>query len=453
MKNDFSILCIDDNRTILMFLENLLKRIYKKVYVAEDSRSSLGVLKEQNIDLVILDLMMPDVRDFELLEAIKKESPHTSVIILTGYSASVDNIVRAIKIGAEDYILKPIKSDQFLVKIDGYLNDKKNGNINCKHYKKTSKGFRFDNFIGESKEIKSILSLVKKILNIDVTVLIQGESGTGKEQIAKGIHYNGNRAEKMFLPIDLGSISMNLIESELFGFTKGSFTGAGNGKTGLIKSADQGTVFFDEIGELPFAMQTKLLRVLQEKEVRPIGGIKAEKIQSRIIVATNKNLSEEVKKGNFREDLFYRLNVFPIYIPPLRERKDDIPLLIDHFLKKHNFGDKRLERLSSNAMEAMSNYSWPGNVRELENCIERAIILCDGPEILINDLPHCVLEKSISKFSDQLINFEKTLDDIVKDKIINTLVAVKGNKSKAAKILGLARSSLNSKISRFSLEY
>ena len=354
------------------------------------------------------------------------------------------------KLGASDYILKPIDGEQLFVKVEktAEIHDLKKENVFLKQ--QLSDKHKFQNIIGASVPMQHVFSVIGKVANQENTVLIQGESGTGKELVAKAIHYNGSRAKKMFIPVDCGSISPNLIESELFGHTKGAFTGAHQKKTGLMKAAGDGTLFFDEIGELPLQMQTKLLRALQEKEIRPVGSNETEKINARIIAATNKNLLEAVEKGDFRIDLFYRLNVVFIDLPPLRERKDDIPVLVRHFIEKFNNETNRIETVEQKAMDMMMEYSWPGNIRELENSIERAFALGASKVLKSEDLSP--LSNSSGTSEVVVSNTRKTLDETVKELIVKSLAFTGGNKLEAARMLGVSRSSLYSKMSKYNLQ-
>ena len=449
MKKNSTILCVDDDNDILLLLENYFSKTRFNVLTADSGAQALDILDSHHCDIVLLDYQLGDINGLEVLKKIKEKEIKTDVLMLTAHS-DVSLIVRAMKLGASDYILKPIDGEQLFIKVEktAEIHDLKKENVLLKQ--QLSDKHRFKNIIGASVPMQQVFSIIGKVANQDNTVLIQGESGTGKELVAKAIHYNGSRAKKMFIPVDCGSISPNLIESELFGHTKGAFTGAHQKKTGLMKAAGDGTLFFDEIGELPLQMQTKLLRSLQEREIRPVGSNETEKIYARIIAATNKNLLKAVDKGEFRIDLFYRLNVVFIDLPPLRERKDDIPVLVRHFIEKFSRSQNRIERVDQKAMDMMMEYSWPGNVRELENCIERAFALGAQSVLKPEDLPG--FSQTSSPGDASVVSTRKTLEETVKELIIKALVFTGGNKLEAARVLGVSRSSLYSKMSKYNLQ-
>ncbi|MFC1734196.1 sigma-54 interaction domain-containing protein [candidate division KSB1 bacterium] len=306
--------------------------------------------------------------------------------------------------------------------------------------------YAFENLVGSSPVMKGIFSIIDKVKDSSNTVLIHGESGTGKEQIAKAIHYSGNRKNELFIPVDCTSINPNIIESELFGHVRGAFTGAHQAKEGLLKSAGRGTIFLDEIAEIPPNIQVKHLRALQEMVIKPVGSTKMEKIEARVLAATNKNIYEAIEKGEFREDLFYRLNVVSIEVPPLREHKKDIPRLVDHFIEKYNTDEREIKGITQKAIEALMGYRWPGNIRQLENCIERAFVLGTGEYIDVVDLPQEILLQK----SEGTVELG-ALDAIEKEHIIKTILQVKGNKLKAAEALGIRRSTLYSKIKKYNI--
>jgi len=376
------------------------------------------------------------------------------VIMMSAYGA-IDTAIECMKLGAYDYISKPFKADEILLTLKKAEEREKLRRENIRLKEAVQNEYDFKNIIAESRQMLDIFGLVRKVADYNTTVLITGESGTGKELIARAIHYNGSRKDKSFIAVNCGAIPAQLLESELFGHVKGAFTDAVRDKNGLFEEADGGTIFLDEIGELPRELQVKLLRVIQEGELRRVGDSKSRKIDVRIIAATARDLTEEIKKGNFREDLFYRLNVVPIKIPPLRERQDDIPLLLKFFLGKYakKFG-KTINGIHEQAMSRLLNYPWPGNVRELENVIERAVILADADMIKSENLPF--LQAQPSAFSLQPsantgLSIKKAEESIEKELIKKALEMTRGNKTKAAELLEISHRALLYKIKEYGL--
>ena len=375
-----SILVVDDERGMRDFLNILLTKEGHKVMVASNGEEALKLVENTAFDLVISDIRMPGMSGLDLLESIKDKQPDLPVVMITAF-ASPNDAVSAMKNGAFDYISKPFNLDEIKTVIESATSRKSES-----FQAETSTG-SFSNIIGSSREMQKIFDMIKRIAPTPANVLIYGESGTGKELVAKAIHNHSKVSGRPFVPILCSAIPDELMESELFGHVKGSFTGAVSDKPGLFNEADGGTAFLDEIGELPLLIQTKLLRVLQEREIKPVGGNKIQKINVRIIAATNKNLEDEIAASRFREDLFYRLAVVPLRVPALRERKGDIPLLVDHFLKKYSYLlGKDIHEISSYAMQVLMNYSFPGNVRELENIIERGVAMENSAIILPESL-------------------------------------------------------------------
>lgn len=373
-----SILVVDDEEIVRTSCRRILSREDYLLETAGNGEEALGKLGAGHFDLVLTDLSMPDLNGLALLKKIKEYDPAIEVIIVTGYG-SVSTAVEALKFGAYDYIEKPFTPEALLNAVGRCLEKKRLILENLRLKQEISSLYSLENIIGTSREMQKVFRMVATVAPTAGTVLITGESGTGKEIIARAIHYNSARRDRPFVVVDCGTIPESLVESELFGHIKGSFTGAVSTETGLLETAGGGSIFLDEISNLPLPVQAKLLRVLQEKEFRPVGGRNTVPLDLRVITATNRELPAMVKEGTFREDLYYRLNVFPINLPPLRERKDDIPALAYHFLNKYGSELERdLPHISADAMKYLISHDWPGNVRELENVIHRAVIVCGG---------------------------------------------------------------------------
>jgi len=445
-----NILVIDDEATMRDSCRQALSRNGNRVEVAEDGLKGLAMLAKESFDLIILDLKMPGLSGMEVLKKIKDSDPEAMVIVITGY-ATVESAVEAMKRGAYDFIPKPFTPDSLRVIVKRAL-DKRTlalENVLLRGELKASLGP--DVIVGSSKVMKAVEKLVHKVGPTDTTVLITGESGTGKELIARAIHRYSSRTDKSFVAVDCGSLVENLFESELFGHVKGSFTGATATKYGRFELANGGTLFFDEIGNVSTNIQTKLLRVLQEREITKVGSSQIVKVDVRIIAATNRDLQETVKAGTFREDLFYRLSVVPITLPPLRRRRDDIPLLANHFLSKYNKKrGKNIKAISDRAMKALVEYDWPGNVRELENAIERAVVLTEDDMIKPSDLLYYGLTVQTPSKSDA--GQAQRLIDVEKEHIARTLKMFNGHKGKAAESLGIDRKTLREKLKRYAIE-
>ncbi|MEK7842002.1 MAG: sigma-54 dependent transcriptional regulator, partial [Deltaproteobacteria bacterium] len=384
------ILIVDDEKGIRDFLEIMLKKEGYRVSSAPGGEEAMRLFNNSSYDLVISDVRMKGMGGVELLKSIKEINPETVVLMITAY-ASVDTAIDAMKAGAYDYITKPFKVDEVKHIIRNALDKKRleTENILLKRELKTK--YAFGNLIGTSPKMLEIYEIIKRVADTKTNILLTGESGTGKELVARAIHYEGIRKDKPFVPINCGAIPENLLESELFGYQKGAFTGAAANKSGLFEVANEGTIFLDEITELPIQLQVKLLRVIQERNFRRVGGIEDISVDVRIIAASNKDIEREVKEGRFREDLFYRLNVIPVRMPPLRERQEDIPILSRHFLEGYcKELDKNIKKISGEAMEILLKYNYPGNIRELANIIERAVALENTDIILPESLPEYV---------------------------------------------------------------
>nr|MBL0717503.1 sigma-54-dependent Fis family transcriptional regulator [Desulfobacterales bacterium] len=440
----------------------LLEKNGYQVATASDGRSGLEKLestlgKENEYDFILCDLKMPKMNGMDFLKSVRDKINKTTVIMMSA-SGTMDNAIEAMKLGAYDYISKPFKLDEVLLTLKKAEEREslKRENLLLKEQLQQIEGkYKFGNMIAGSKTMQSVFRLADKVTKYDTTVLIQGESGTGKELIARGIHLSGKRSKKPFVAVNCGSIPETLLESEFFGYKKGAFTGADKDKKGFFEEADKGSIFLDEIGELPLNLQVKLLRILQENEIRPLGDSKVRTIDVRVIAATSKKLEEEVKKGAFREDLFYRLNVLPIKIPPLRERIEDIPVLSNHFLKKFNKKfNKNISEISPGALSILIKHSWPGNVRELENIIERAVIFSEKKIILPENLPEEFGIKAGSARIDDFFkgfSIKKAQKIMEKRLILRALESTGGNRTKAGKLLEISHPSLLSKIKTYEI--
>jgi DNA-binding NtrC family response regulator len=443
-----AILIAEDEDLMRGILAGLLRAEGYRVLEAADGRSALDLFASDEIALVISDINMAALDGLALLDQIKSIDTNALVIMITAYS-SVDSAVSALRKGAYDYITKPFVNEDLLQTVKNAIQQRELFTENRYLRRELKRHHKFENLIGTSDALQSIFRLVEKIAPTNTTVLIQGESGTGKELVARAIHYNSDRSDGPFVAINCGAIPETLLESELFGYLKGAFTGATINKKGLLQASDRGTLFLDEIGEMPASLQVRLLRALQERTITPLGSTKAITFDTRIIAATNRNLEDEVKSGRFREDLFYRLNVININLPPLRDRREDIPLIARHFI--HRFAIERNapeKRLSPQALSIMMNYDWPGNVRELENCIERAITLSDE-EILPAFLAPKVNANSDTEVADHIESLDITLDELERRYVLQTFDKCQGDKSKTAQILGIDQSTLYRKLNKY----
>ena len=440
-----SILIVDDD----IGFRNICGKIaedfgYSPVF-ASDGIEALSMIESMDFSLVLLDLRMPKMGGIDVLYHISAASKKPPIIIITGYG-SIDSAVESMKLGAVDYIVKPSSVSEIKKIVHDILKKWKPTTIDIIEH--TSYG-RFG-MIGLSRAMVNLYEKINILKDSDSTVMIIGESGVGKELVAKAIHYYGRRADEPFIPIDCSILSLTIVDSELFGHLRGSFTDAKYDKDGLLKLAGKGTVFFDEITEVPLPAQAKLLRAIQEKEFRPVGGSKSIKMNARIIAATNRNLEEAVREGRFREDLFYRLHVIPLYIPPLRERKEDIPLLVDYFLKKYSTERKKIAGITPEALETLKSYSWPGNVRELENVIQQIITFCESEWVRVIDLPPKI--RNMPSISGSKRNDLKTLKEIEREAIIEALRLTGGNRRAAARMLGIGKTTLYEKIKKYRIE-
>jgi len=429
------ILVVDDEAPIRdMIKKGLFQMGGFDVEVAKNGLEAIEKIEKDVFDLVLTDLKMPGMDGLELLKTIKGTRPEVMVILMTAYG-SIETAVEAMKMGANDYITKPIDLNELLIHISKAQKESLLLRENRLLRIEVRKKFEFNNIIGKSKKMQEIFSLIEKVALGSSTVIIYGGSGTGKELVAKAIHYNSPRSDRPFIPFNCGAIPETLVESELFGHTKGAFTGAIQAKKGLFEEANGGTLFLDEISTILPSVQVKLLRVLQEKELMRVGSTERIKIDVRMIAATNENLEENMKKGKFREDLFYRLHVFPIFLPDLKDRREDISLLAYHFLDLYSKeAKKEIKGISKEAMKLLLEYHWPGNVRELENTIERAVIMTDQDHVVPNDLPKDLTE-GFSEMIKRGVKNRKSLEDIKSEYIKEILKEVGGNKRIASEIL------------------
>ncbi len=456
--NKKRLLIIDDEENMRHMLTAMLKNFGYEVEVAADGRQGLSVMDEADFDFVLCDIKMPNMDGMTFLTEIGKRKHETTIIMMSAYG-SVETAIAAMKNGAYDYISKPFKADEVqmtLKKAEERERLKRENRLLRERISHIEENYRFRNMIGKSSIMKEVFKLVEKVAQYHTTVLISGESGTGKELIAKGIHLAGNRSEQNLVSVNCGGIPENLLESEFFGYTKGAFTGADRDKKGLFQEADKGTIFLDEIGELPLNLQVKLLRVLQESEIRPVGSTKSIRVDVRVIAATQKNLEDEVSKGHFREDLFYRLNVLSIHLPPLRERLEDVPLLMDHFISRFNKQlGKNIRSVSPAAIAYLLAHHWPGNIRELENVIERAVVLSDEdqivPELLppgLTDIPKPVFGEEM----DRIYSLKHAQKMLEKKMIVRALKETQGNRTRASKLLEISHPSLLSKMKAYEID-
>jgi len=451
MSDQASILIIDDEESICDGLSQVLRKEGYLVKAAKEGNEGLTLFGKENFQVVFLDLKLPGLKGMQVLSKIKETNPETPVIIITGY-ASIESAVEAIKQGAFDYMAKPFTPEELRIITKKALESRKMLFENIFLRKELEARTEFDMVVGKSRAMKEVMDIVSRVSPTETTVLITGESGTGKELIAREVHKHSLRYKAPLVVVDCGALVETLFESELFGHVKGSFTGAHETKHGRFEVAHSGTIFFDEISNISLNIQAKLLRVIQEREVTRIGSSKPIKVDVRILAATNENLAEAVKKGKFREDLFYRLSVVPIHLPPLRGRKEDIPLLVEHFLRKYNKkAKKNIETISPQAIKALMEYDWPGNIRELENTIERAVVLSKSNGIDIEDLMYHGISASPSFLSPIGGNY-KTLEEMEKEYIKAVLRAQFRNKSKTSKILGIDRKTLWAKIKKYNLK-
>jgi len=445
MKEDARILVVDDEQMVCLALTNWLEEENYFAQAASDGPQAIAAVREQNWDIVLLDLRMPGMDGMEVLKRVKELAPQTVVIMMTAY-ASIPGAVQAMKEGAYDYVVKPLDVDQLTLMLNRIVEHQQLITENILLRKRLTEQYEFEDIIGRSEAMQEVFEMIKAVTDTNATVLITGETGTGKELVARAIHSNSAQRYGPFVATSCGALPETLLESELFGYEKGAFTGADRTKKGRFELANGGTLFLDEVGDISMKTQIKLLRVLQEKSFRRLGGTDPIKVDVRLVSATNKDLVTAIEDGSFRSDLYYRLNVVSIRLPALRERKDDIPLLAAHFINKYNVEfNKKFDRVERKAMDFMMDYHWPGNVRELENVIERALVIDQGPEVSVRHLPFCNVE---------LVPTEepRTLQEVEMLHIEKMLQRNEWNIARTARVLNIDRTTLHKKIKKFGLE-
>jgi two-component system response regulator PilR (NtrC family)/two-component system response regulator HydG len=448
------ILIVEDDAANREFLQETLADEGYRVDVAAGGRAGVERMRQGGVDLIVTDVRMPDMDGLDMLaeiraaaEAANAPAPH--VIVITAFG-SIETAKRALKLGAHDYITKPFETDDLLVAIEKALDERTLRREVARLRKEVARPYQFDNIIGRSAPMQDVFALIRRLSTSSANVLITGESGTGKELVARALHYNSPRAKKPFVAVNCAAIPDTLLESELFGYKRGAFTDARTDRAGMFVEADGGTLFLDEIGDLTPALQAKLLRVLQEKEVRPLGAARSEKVDVRVVSATNRDLAQRMREGMFREDLFYRLNVIEIVLPPLRDRAEDVLPLVEHFLAEaRRRSGKRISGFSQQALKVLLAYPWPGNVRELENVVERAVALAEGTEIGPDDLPPQVRERRSPDVLQAALARSLTLAELEREYIFRVLQAEGGNKTRAAQRLGLDRKTLYRKLEEY----
>lgn len=441
-----TILVIDDEKDMLNGVRKILLSADYKCMTADSGKTGLELINNHYFDAILCDLFLPDIDGFQILEEAKLTQPETPVIIFSAYG-TIERAVEAMKTGAFDFLPKPFEGAHLLMLIKRAIEYKHLKTDRKELLKQLKQREGFDELVGHSKQLHDVLSLIEKVAPSDANVLITGESGTGKELIARAIHNKSKRCDKVFVPINCGAFPENLFEAELFGYEKGAFTGAEKQKIGLLEFADQGSFFFDEVLEMPRSLQVKMLRVLQDRRLRRLGGNKQIDVDLRVISATNKNVTEGIKSGEIREDFYFRLNVVNIEIPPLRKRIDDIRLLAEHFLQKAmKTTDKVITEIDENVLRSFESYPWPGNVRELENVISRAVVLCRGKKITFGDIPPNIFSGGTAvNFSNITLPEAKknACEKIERDYILHHLKLYNGNISRIAKISGMTRRNLH----------
>ena len=447
-----NILIIEDDKNTKEGLKKFLEMEKYNVAAFEKGEEAISYLEQNKIDIILSDMRMPGMNGIEILKKSKKISPSTFVIILTAYG-TVDNAVEAMKLGAYDYLTKPLNLDKLSIVVQRALSYRKLKEDYELLKQEVNKRYSFENIIGQSKKMKQIFDMISQVAPTRATVLIQGESGTGKELIAKAIHHQSDRKDKNFIAVQCSTLSKGVLESELFGHEKGAFTGAIESRQGRFELANEGTLFLDEISEIPSSVQVKLLRVLEERQIERVGASKTITVDVRIIAATNQDLEKLIKENKFREDLYWRLNVVKIEVPPLRERKEDIPLLVHYFIKESSKANKKkIEGVSSKALAILQNCDWYGNVRELKNVIESMVVFSRKEILGVKELPSYVKKFDIGETAEETINIkgDMPLDEIEKVVINYALKKARGKKSKAAEILGINRRTLYRKLSTHS---
>jgi Nif-specific regulatory protein len=463
------ILIVEDEPDLRqVFVESLLSDGYD-INTADDGEMAIQMLGENSYDLLLIDLYLPKADGFQVLAHLQRVSSSISAIVMTGHG-SIESAVEAMKRGAADYITKPVAPDQLRIVVKKALDVHRLQQENRRLRRQLKTKYRFENLVGTSPAMQQVFQLIEKVADVESTVLILGESGTGKELVARAIHFNSHRAEKPLIPVNCGAIPESLLESELFGHERGAFTGASRTRMGRFELANGGTIFLDEVGDMSPALQVKLLRVLQEQNFERVGGTKSIRVDVRIIAATNRNLEEAIGRGEFRQDLYYRLSVIPLNLPPMRERKEDIPLLLQHFMEQYNrLRDRKLQGLSPGALRMLVNYHWPGNVRELENLVDRLVVLKGQGVIEPEDLPEKIraactppppapgveapppLSASAVELRGEGFSLDSAVRAFERELILKALQKAQGVKNKAAQLLGIKRTTLIEKLKRHAM--
>lgn len=445
MTEDARVLVVDDEPMVCLALTNWLEEENYFAQAVEDGPQAVKAVREENWDIVLLDLRMPGMDGMEVLKQVKEIAPQTVVIMMTAY-ASIPGAVQAMQEGAYDYIVKPLDVDQLTLMLKRIVEHQQLITENILLRKRLTEQYEYEDIIGRSEAMQEVFSMIKAVTDTNATVLITGETGTGKELVARAIHSNSSQRYGPFVATSCGALPETLLESELFGYEKGAFTGADRTKKGRFELANGGTLFLDEVGDISMKTQIRLLRVLQEKSFTRLGGTEQIKVDVRLVSATNRDLVAAIEEGSFRSDLYYRLNVVSIQLPPLRERIDDVPLLAAHFINKYNVEfNKKFDRVDRKAMDFMMDYHWPGNVRELENVIERAIVIDQGPQMKVKHLPFCNIESPLTEEP-------RSLQEVEKSHIEKMLQRNDWNIAKTARLLNIDRSTLHKKIKKFGLE-
>ncbi|MGB7067536.1 MAG: sigma-54 dependent transcriptional regulator [Syntrophobacteria bacterium] len=445
MKEDARVLVVDDEPMVCLALTNWLEEENYFAQAVEDGPQAVQAVREENWDIVLLDLRMPGMDGMEVLKQVKEIAPQTVVIMMTAY-ASIPGAVQAMQEGAYDYIVKPLDVDQLTLMLKRIVEHQQLITENILLRKRLTEQYEYEDIIGRSEAMQEVFSMIKAVTDTNATVLITGETGTGKELVARAIHSNSSQRYGPFVATSCGALPETLLESELFGYEKGAFTGADRTKKGRFELANEGTLFLDEVGDISMKTQIRLLRVLQEKSFTRLGGTEQIKVDVRLVSATNRDLVAAIEEGSFRSDLYYRLNVVSIQLPPLRERIDDVPLLAAHFINKYNVEfNKKFDRVDRKAMDLMMDYHWPGNVRELENVIERALVIDQGPQMMVKHLPFCNIESPLTEEP-------RSLQEVEKSHIEKMLQRNDWNIAKTARLLNIDRSTLHKKIKKFGLE-
>src|SRR5579862_6498569 len=445
----FSLLIVDDEVSTRNLCKDVASAAGLQVHASGTTEQALEILDQYPIDIVVTDLQVPQIGGLDLIKRIRTNNPETAVIVLTQYG-TIQTAIEATRLGAIDYITKPFHVEELRTKMERLVHslDLDQENRVLREQLRTRPGF--GGLIGVSPKIQRVYRLIEKVSQHNCPVLILGESGTGKELVARSIHFSGARQKKPFVPVDCSGLAPTLIESELFGYVKGAFTGAQHARTGLLESANGGTVFLDEIGDRPVDLQAKLLRVLQEREIRPVGSTERVHVDVRVIAATHRDLEAAVRAGSFRQDLYFRLSVVQFKLPPLRERKSDIPLLVSYFLEKFSDPQQPARTIAEDAVRRLMGYDWPGNIRELENAIERAVALGSGPILHVGDLPSSLQHTSDDRTpdTDELV----PLEELERRAIYRALRETTGDKLAAARLLGIGKTTLYRKLKQYGAE-